>query len=39
MKHLSPITKTPQTADSVFRAFLRTKRETVDNATNLKDFF
>jgi hypothetical protein len=39
MKHLTPISKTPVPAASVLRAFLRTKRETIENATNLKDFF
>lgn len=38
MKHLAPITKAPAPAETVFQAFLQTKRETVDNATNLKDF-
>lgn len=38
MKHITPITKTPQLADSVLRAFLRAKRESVENATNIKDF-
>ena len=38
MKHLSPLTKTPAPASSVLRAFLQTKRETIENATNLKDF-
>lgn len=39
MKHISPVSKTPQTASAVILAFLRTKRETIENATNLKDFF
>lgn len=39
MKHLSPLTQMPQPAESVFRAMLETKREAIENNTNLKDIF
>ncbi len=38
MKHLAPITKTPAAAETVLQAFYETKRETVENATNIKYF-
>lgn len=38
MKHLSPVSKAPQPAGPVLDAFFDTKRETIENATHLKDF-
>lgn len=39
MKHLSLISKTPRPAFAILRAFLQTKRDTIEYATNLKDIF
>lgn len=38
MKHITTLTKTPAPAQSVLQAFIETKRETIQNATNLKYF-
>lgn len=39
MKHLTPLSQTPAPAESIFRAMLETKRETIEENTNLKDIF
>ena len=39
MKHITPLTKAPQSAQTILGAFLQAKYEAVENATNLKDFF
>jgi len=39
MKHLTSLSKTPPPAQSVFREFLETKHETLENNTLLKQLF
>ena len=39
MKHLNPLSQTPAPAESIFRATLETKRELIEDNTNLKDIF
>ena len=38
MKHLAPMTTTQPPLTSVPGVFFQTKMETLDNATNVKDF-
>lgn len=39
MKHLSPLTKSPKPADSVFSLMIQTKIELMEDNTFLKDIF
>ena len=39
MKHVTPLTQAPPPAESIFRAMLETKRETMENNTILKEIF